>query len=395
LTAVPRLSRCPGRLPWLLWLAASLSIAAAPAAAAGTQACLVAELAAQPEFSGVALLHRQGQTHVAAQGVADATGRPLDAEARFNLGSVSKMFTAVAVAQLVAQGRLAFDAPIGRWVDGLSPEVAAVTLRQLLTHSGGLGNFFTPDNLAAMMAAERLADLLPLARDAGPRFAPGSQFQYSNNGFLLLGLAVERASGQPFDAYLQAHVFAPAGMAAASLRASLPRAATPGFTRLPALAPGEAPGEAPPMRPGTTGAMPPPPPLGPLRVADESLLPGTSAGGAYGTASDLLRFFDALRSGRLVGAAMLRELTRPQMETTPGQHHGLGFGLIRWEGHEGFGHNGGAPGVNAEAMVLPAADLVLVVLANRDPPAAARLMQALRRAVLAGTLCRTAPPRPA
>jgi D-alanyl-D-alanine carboxypeptidase len=398
MTVHPQPSYRPCRLTWLPCLVAGLitclTAPAAQATAARGDACLLAELAARPEFSGVALLRQRGQTRVAAQGAADGAGKPLDEESRFNLGSASKMFTAVAVGQLVERGRLALDAPIGRWVDGLSPEVAAVTLRQLLTHSGGLGNFFAPDNLAAMLKADRLADLLPLARDARPLFTPGSRFQYSNNGFLLLGLAVERASGQAFDAYLRDQVFAPAGMASTSLRPALPRAAALGFTRLPVLALGEAPPMRPGPLPGAASALPPPPPPpplnGPLRAADESLLPGTSAGGAYGTADDLLRFFDALRAGRLVSATMLRELTRPQIETMPGQHHGLGFGLIRWEGHAGFGHNGGTPGVNAEAMVFPADELVLIVLANRDPPTATQQMQALRRAALTGTLCRTA-----
>ena len=353
----------------LIWLAACLLAPAALAAGPSANACLQAELAARPEFSGVALVRQQGQTRVAAQGAS------LDVESRFNLGSASKMFTAVAVAQQVEKGRLELDAPIGRWVEALAPEVAAVTLRQLLTHSGGLGNFFNPDNVAAMQQARSLVDLLPLARDAKPQFTPGSRFQYSNNGFLLLGLAVEKASGQRFDAYLQEHVFAPAGMTSTSLSPALPRAATQGFTRLPVHGPGMLP-------------MQRPSPDSPLRPADEAALPGSPAGGAYGTAGDLLRFFDALRAGKLVGAETLGQLTRSQIEAGPGLHYGLGFGVFNWEGHAGFGHNGGAPGVNVEAMVFPADDTILVVLTNRDPPIASQQVAALRRAALTGQLCR-------
>ncbi|MFN0183430.1 MAG: serine hydrolase domain-containing protein [Aquabacterium sp.] len=383
--------RSPGHPRRRAWLAGLAGLAAcgpatwaSPAAAGTGDACLRAELSARPDFVGVALMRQRGQTRLAAQGAADDTGRPLDDQDRFNIGSVSKMFTAVAVAQLVERGRLALDGPIGRWVDPLDAEVAAVTLRQLLTHSAGLGNFYTPDNLTAMQAAGRLADLLPLARDTRPRFTPGTRFQYSNNGFLLLGLAVERASGMSFDAYLREQVFTPAGMAATSLRPEGPRLAAQGFTRLPPIGVGPPPRMA--ASPGSSGG-PPPMPTGPLRAADEARLPGTSAGGAYSTAGDLMRFFDALQAGRLVGVATLRELTRPQIESLPGQHYGLGFGLVRWEGHEGYGHNGGAPGVNAEAMVFPADDLVLIVLSNRDPPGAGQQMQALRRAALKDKLC--------
>ncbi len=361
MTAPPRSLR-------LTWISSLVACLLAPTAHAG-DACLQAELAAKPEFSGVALLRQQGQLRVAAQGA------ELGTETRFNLGSVSKMFTAVAVAQQVEKGKLELDAPIGRWVEGLTPEVAAVTLRQLLTHSGGLGNFFNPDNVAAMQQARSLADLRALARDTAPQFPPGSRFQYSNNGFLLLGLAVEKVSGQPFDAYLQQQVFAPASMASTSLSPAQPRAATAGFTRLP--------------KPGTGVAhMQRPSPDSPQRPAEEAALPGSPAGGAYGTAADLMRFFDALRAGKLVGADTLAELTRSQIEPGPGLHYGLGFGVFDWEGHAGWGHNGGAPGVNAEALVFPADELVLVVLANRDPPTATQQMQALRQAALTGPLCR-------
>ncbi|WP_457421666.1 serine hydrolase domain-containing protein [Roseateles sp. P5_E7] len=375
------------RLSWLAGLVTTLAALAAQAEPASQpDACLQARLATQPGFSGVALLRQAGRTWVATQGHADAAGtQPLEADSRFNLGSASKMFTAVAVAQLVERQRLALDAPIGRWVDGLTPEVAAVTLRQLLTHSGGLGNFFTPDHLQAMQDARTLDDLRPLAQDERPAFPPGSRFDYSNNGFLLLGIAVERASGQALGDYLQQHVFTPAGMDSTSLLAELPRRAAQGFTRMPVL------GVAPPPRARVDAPPPggnPPPPSGPLRPSAEAQLRGSSAGGAFSTARDLLRFFDALRDARLVSAQTLHELTRPQIEARPGQHYGLGFGVVRWEQHEGFGHNGGAPGLNAEAMVFPAADVTIVVLANGDPPAASQQLASLRREALSGSLCR-------
>lgn len=358
---------------------------AAQAADAQADACLLAELAAEPGFSGVALLRQQGRTRVAAQG--QSGSQPLDVDSRLNIGSAGKMFTAVAVAQLVERQRLAWDAPVGRWVDGLTPAVAAVTLRQLLTHSGGLGNFFTPNHLQAMQAARSLEDLRRLAPDVEPAFAPGSRFQYANNGFLLLGLAAERASGQSFDAYLHEHVFTPAGMTATSLSAQAPRPAAQGFTRAPALEGG--PRRAPPPggMPPPEGGGRPPPPDGPLRPSAESQLPGSSAGGAFSTVGDLLRFFEALRAGRLVQQETLHELTRRQIEAMPGQLYGLGFGIPQWEGHIGFGHNGGAPGVNAEALVFPTDDVTLVVLSNGDPPSASEQMKKLRRGALAGTLC--------
>lgn len=379
---------------------------ALPALAASADACLQAQLATQPEFTGVVLVRQGGQQRVAAQGQADAVGGALRADARFNIGSVNKMFTAVAVVQLVAQGKLALDEPVGRWVEGLAPPVAAVTLRQLLTHSGGLGNFVRPENLAALQKASALGEQMALVDDVRPQFEPGSRFRYSNTGFLLLGRAVERASGQPFAAYLQAQVFNPAGMTQTSLDPEQPTRAATGFTRLPEWVPGAGPtgpvgppptGPGPRLGPGApaAGALPPPfpQPSGPLRPAAESALPGSPAGSAYSTVADLARFFDALEAGKLVPADWVKQMTGAQINASPPSaaaalQYGLGFGVSRWQGHLGFGHNGGAPGVNAEAVRYPEDDALIVVLANRDPPLAGQMLGTLRQAALLGTLCR-------
>ncbi len=368
-----------------------------PALAASADACLQTQLATQPEFSGAVLVRQGDQLRTAAQGQADDVGTALRADARFNIGSVNKMFTAVAVVQLVAQGKLALDEPVGRWVDGLAPPVAAVTLRQLLTHSAGLGNFVRPENLAALQQAATLGEQMALADDVRPQFEPGSRFRYSNTGFLLLGRAVERASGQSFAAYLQAQVFNPAGMTQTSLNPRQPTRAATGFTRLPEWVPGAGPAGPAPVgpEPGAPGARPPPlpPPSGPLRPAAESALPGSPAGSAYSTVGDLARFFDALEAGKLVSADWVKQMTGAQLSASPpgaaaALHYGLGFGVSRWQGHLGYGHNGGAPGVNAETVRYPENDALIVVLSNRDPPLASQILGTLRQAVLRGTLCR-------
>jgi CubicO group peptidase (beta-lactamase class C family) len=363
-----------------------------PASAlAAPDACIAEALAAAPSFSGAVLLRQAGQTQVAAQGKADTAGAMLRPDSRFNLGSASKMFTAVAVMKLVEAGKLTLDAPVGRWVEGLPPAVAAVTIRQLLTHSGGLGNFYTPENLAAMQQANTVSQQMALIDDTAPAFPPGSQFRYSNNGFLLLGRAVEKASGEDFGDYLARHVFAPAGMTMTSLDPQTPVPAATGFTRLPEIPPGgpmmPPPGEMPPP-----GAMPPPP-MGPLRPAAEAALPATPAGGAFSTAADMARFFDALQAGRLASAASVKQLTRPQINASPPGaparlRYGFGFDAGDWQGHRSFGHNGGTPGVNVEAHRFPDDDVTLIVLSNQDPAMAAQRYAALRSAAFGGTLCR-------
>lgn len=396
----PMILRSPRTLRLsLLWL--GLAGLAPASAAASSDVCLAAALARQPEFSGVVLLRQGGRQLAAAQGQAGG-GNLLTIDSRFNLGSASKMFTAVAVVQLAEAGKLELDAPVGRWVEGLAPAVAAVTIRQLLTHSGGLGNFFMPENLAALQQARTVRQQMGLVDDERPAFTPGSRFQYSNTGFLLLGRAVEKASGEDFATYLTRKVFGPAGMAMTSLDPQLPVPAAAGLTRLPAMLPGGGAGLSPPpqgvIMPPPGGPMPPPgavmhpPPLDPMRVAVEAALPATPAGGAYSTAADIARFFAALRAGKLVGPAWATPLTRPQIDSTPPgapikRHYGFGFDAGDWQGHRSFGHDGGAPGVNVEAHSFPDDDVILVVLGNRDPPAASEQYAALRRAALDGTLC--------
>lgn len=371
-------------------LIAGSALAASPAPAS---ACLQDALAKTPDFSGVVLLRQGGQEHVAAQGVADGADTAMQTDTRFNLGSANKMFTAVAVMQLVEQGKLELDAPIGNWVDGLAAPVAAVTLRQLLTHSGGLGSFLSPENLPAMQQAKTVADLLKLVDDTSPKFEPGSRFDYSNTGFLLLGAAVEKASGQAFNDYLDQHIFKPAGMTMTSMDPALPAQAATGFTRMPEFQPGAGPGPGPGPMPGPGGPMPPPPADGPLRPSVESALPGSPAGSAYSTVSDLARFFDALQAGKLVSAETAAEMTHGQIDATPPggkqtMSYGLGFFESVWEGHRGYGHGGGAPGVNVESRTYPDDGAMLVVMTNRDPQMAAEQLIALRPALFDGTLCR-------
>jgi D-alanyl-D-alanine carboxypeptidase len=383
------------------WIIAALTIlltmAAQAAPSAPDNACLKAELSAEPAFSGVVLVRQKGRTQIAAQGAADPSGSKLQENSRLNLGSANKMFTAVAVAQLVEKGKLSLDAPIGTYVGGLTEPVAAVTLRQLLTHSGGLGNYVTPDNLPALLRAKSLSEQMALVKEETPRFTPGSKFGYSNTGFLLAGLAVERASGQTFAAYLKQNIFKPAGMTMTSLDPSLPTPAVTGMTRLPEFMPSMGPGPGPAPAPGSKDAGPTspqaPPPIGPLRPAAESALPGSPAGSAYSTVGDLARFFDALKAGKLVSASMVQQLTTARIDAAPpgapqDLKYGLGFGVVTWNGRRSYGHNGGAPGVNVEVIHYPDDDVVIVVLANRDPPVAAQRLIKLRKAVFDGNFCR-------
>jgi D-alanyl-D-alanine carboxypeptidase len=302
------------------------------------------------EFAGAVLVARHGKVLLQdAWGRADRkAGTANTAATKFRIGSMNKMFTAVATLQLVEAGKLALDDPIGKHLpDYPNKEVAAkVTVRHLLTHTGGTGDIFGPKFDQHRLQLREHRDYLRLYGSRGLTHEPGARFEYSNYGFVLLGALIERASGGSYYDYVDNHVFRPAGMTSTG---SLPES-----TDVPNRAVGY-------MRAS---------PAGGAWVPNAETLPwrGTAAGGGYSTVGDLLRFAQALSSGRLISKATLAEATRPHQ-----QQYGYGFG-VQGEGRlRSYGHGGGAPGMNGELRIFPQLGYVVVSLSNLDPPAASEL----------------------
>jgi CubicO group peptidase (beta-lactamase class C family) len=303
-------------------------------------------------FSGVVLVARDGRPiYASAWGVADrANGVPNTLETRFNLGSMNKMWTAVAIAQLVERGAVDLDAPVGRYVPDLpNPAIRdRVTVRQLLSHTSGMGSYFRNGFLEHHIYAATPADYVPYYADESLAFAPGERMGYSNAGFALLGLIVERASGRPYYEYVREHILEPAGMSGAA------------FLDLRTRPTDVAVGYAAPE--GGSGAAQP--------NWDLIEVHSSPAGGAYARAADLVAFSRALWRGRLVKPELVRAFTSGKVEMGPGMRYGYGFGTGEIAGWPQVGHDGGAPGVNAELMMFPDQGIDVVVLANMDPPAA-------------------------
>lgn len=305
-------------------------------------------LAKSDQFSGVVLVARHGKILLQkAWGRANReTGAPVTLDTRLRLGSMNKMLTATATLQLVEAGKLALDDPIGKYLPGYPNQAVAtqVTIRHLLTHTGGTGDIFGPDFEKNRLTLREHGDYLKLYGSRAPLFAPGTEWRYSNYGFVLLGAIVEKMSGMTYYDYVRKKIFEPSGMTATD---SLPES------------------EAVPNRANgymkRNGAW----------VSNADTLPwrGTAAGGGYSTAGDLLRFAEALGSGKLLSQKRLAEATQPQRE-----HYGYGFD-IQGEGQLlSYGHGGGAPGMNGELRVYPQLGYVLVALSNLDPPAASRVV---------------------
>ena len=295
--------------------------------------------------------------------VARGAGRPLvqgawglaDREAhiangpdtQFRFGSMGKMFTAVAVMQLVQAGRLDLTAPLGTYLkDYPNAEIAGkVTLDQLLTHTGGTGDIFGPEFTAHRLELRDPRDYVALYGARAPLFPPGGGHRYSNYGFMLLGRIVEAASGGPYDDFIARGIFAPAGMTATGN--------APETTVLP--------------RRAVCYTGPP----GQVRSAADTLpYRGTPAGGGYSTVGDLRRFADALMAGRLLDEAHFRLLTTGGVTGPDGKFIAYDFKGVTGEGRSFLGHSGAAPGMNGALRIFPDSGHVVVVLANRDPPAA-------------------------
>jgi D-alanyl-D-alanine carboxypeptidase len=314
-----------------------------------------AELAAQDKFSGAILVSRGGTIALEkAYGSADRANHVGNTvNTRFRIGSLNKMFTATAILQLAAEGKVDLSAPLARYLpDYPNHELATkVTIRHLLTHTGGTGNIFTPEYEKHRLETRELSDYVKLFGSRGLEFEPGSKWVYSNYGFILLGIVIEKVSGVSYYEYVRKHVFEPAGMRATD---SLPETdavakRSVGYIR-------------------KNGAW----------VSNADTLPwrGTSAGGGYSTVDDLFRFAQALCSGKLIKPDLFAQMTSKQAsdpEMPPGS--GYGFGMMVSEEPQGkrFGHAGGAPGMNGELRVYPRSGTIVVVLANLDPPIATRL----------------------
>ncbi|MBP7465189.1 MAG: serine hydrolase [Pseudoxanthomonas sp.] len=305
------------------------------------------EQAAKDAFSGVLLVANGDEVLLQrAWGLADrAAGTPVTPDTKFRLGSMNKMFTAVATLQLVEAGKLSLDGTVGQYLpDYPNAEVAQVTIRQLLTHTGGTGDFFGPEFDERRLSLKTHDDYVRLFGERAPTHPPGTEPRYSNYGFLLLGKIIEQVSGKSYYDYIDAHVFSPAGMRDSG--SSPEEVAVPG--RAVAY-----------MR--QDGAW--------TDAADTLPYRGTAAGGGYSTAGDLLKFARALLEGKLLSPELLAEATRNQ---TP--WYGYGFMTREQEGVRMFGHAGGAPGMNGDLRIYPDLGVVVVGLANVDPPAADRLV---------------------
>jgi CubicO group peptidase (beta-lactamase class C family) len=315
------------------------------------------------QFSGVFAVIRNGE-RLADGAFGDANrehGIPNSADMKFCIASMGKMFTAVAIAQLVEAGKLAFDDTIGRYLSGFPAEIAdTVTIEHLLTHTAGMGDAALRRSPDQPSPPTTLDGMMQRIIAAPLQFQPGTGFAYSNDDFIVLGAIIESVTGGSYADYLRTHVFEPAGMDDTDVA-----------THCPAEDVSDA-AQGYPSEPGDRRDM------GEI---------GNPSGGGYSTAPDMLRFADALMDHTLVGPDMTETVLAGKVDTDrPGSErdqYAYGFNDRQVNGVRVVGHNGGSPGYEAQLDIYPDLGYAAVILANQGE-AAAPAMRRLEDLLISG-----------
>jgi CubicO group peptidase (beta-lactamase class C family) len=308
--------------------------------------CAIDRLVRADAFSGVVVVAKNGKPmYQRAVGVADRRWNvPNRIDTRFNVASIGKMFTAVAIAQLVQQGKLSYDDTLAKLLpDYPSSDIARrVTVRQLLAHTSGIAQGFDLDS-AFRRGLRTVKAYLPTTAMDSLHFDPGTRLEYSSYGYLLLGAIVERARGRDYYDYVREHIYRPAGMTESDsyeLDTDPPNLAT-GYMDAPK-------GE---------------------RRSNIFMLPvkGTPFGMGYATALDLVRFQQALTRHVLLDSAALAQVwTGVQRYTEPNSEYGFGFIVTPYNGTRIIGHGGGWVGITNKFDMYPDLGYTVVILSNID-----------------------------
>lgn len=355
--------------------------AARAALVARLDSLVVAAVADLPVASASIAVVRGSDTLVRrAVGFADLeSGEPASPDSPYRIGSITKSFTAAAIMQQVEQGRIGLDDELGKYLPDYPAPGRHATIRELLDHTSGIpdytslgdafesigGNDVAQDSLIALFAH------LPLV------FPSGTQWSYTNSGYALLGLVLERVTGEAYADYLRRHVFARAGLQHTAYCDD--RVIVPHRARGYALASGEF-----------------------VNAAPIGMTVPFSAGALCATTGDLVRWVRALRDGRVVSAASYHAMTTPtgaaRRISADDSTLGYGFGLLvgSLNGHAYVAHDGGINGFSSFLTDFPDDSLTVAVLVNTEGGRGATLVaQQLVEAAFGLPVAPTPPPRAA
>lgn len=298
-------------------------------------------------FSGAVLLAKGDEViFTGAEGQADKRFEVQNnTETKFNLGSMNKMFTAVAIMQLVEEKKLQLDDHLNKFIDEswLSPEISQkIQVKHLLSHTSGLGSYFNSTYEASAKNSFRtLDDYKTLIKDETLKFEPGTAYSYSNTGMFFLGLVIEKVSGENYFDYIRSHIYIPAGMK-------------------------------------NTDSFDVDQPISNLATGyyfdsdsktdwknNNFLLPvkGCPAGGGFSTVDDLYKFALALNANKLLKKEYVQQLFVVHSELGA-VDYGYGFQVSGEEGRRVVGHNGAFEGLSANLDMYLDQGYVAIVLSN-------------------------------
>ncbi|MEY2413376.1 MAG: hypothetical protein QOD84_1982 [Acidobacteriaceae bacterium] len=277
------------------------------------------------------------------------------ASTRFRIGSLTKQFTAASILLLQERAKLRLDDPISKYLDNIPAAWSGITLSHLLTHTSGIVSITDlPTGQAALTHGGTPAEIVERFRNQPLLFPPGTQTRYSNSGYILLGMVVEKTSGEPYATFLQKNIFDPLGMRDTGIDddAEILQSRASGY---------RAEGGA-------------------LRHANfiDMRVP-FAAGDLYSTTHDLVRWEEALFGGKLLRPESLKKMTTPGKED-----FGLGVMVKQEEGERLISHTGGIQGFVSDLRYYPEIHLSVIVLSNSEATETLELSEQLSRQARSG-----------
>lgn len=306
-------------------------------------------LVSTTDFSGCVTVADGGETVFdECRGLAERSFNvPIDHQTKFHVGSIGKMFTAVAIAQLVEASKLSWDDTLAKWVPDYPDQAAAkkITVWELLHHTSGLGDFMVPEYFGHSGRFVNPADYLGLIARQPKMGEPGQGASYSNAGYVLLGCIIENVSGENYFDYVQHHIFEPSRMTSS------------GFDSEDEIVPGLAVGYY-----HDDGVF--------SRTWKANWVKtgykGSPAGGGYSNNTDLLRFATAVHGGTLLKSATLAKMFDDEVPAGPGAM-GAGIDDRLSHGRHIRGHQGGIEGTTANLEMVWETGAAVALTSNQGP----------------------------
>jgi D-alanyl-D-alanine carboxypeptidase len=304
-------------------------------------------LVKQGKFNGVVLIAKDGEPILKeAHGYANISFKvPNKEDTKFGLASMGKMFTALAIMQLFENGKLKLHDKVIKYLPNYPNKKIAnsVTIHQLLTHTSGMGNYWTETfSRTSKERFKKVNDYLPLFVDQELSFIPGTEYRYSNSGYMVLGMIIEAVSKKSYFDYVKENIFQKAQMyntdayEVDKINANLAE----GYTK------------------SKDGHW----------MNNLFLRPvkGGPAGGSYSTAEDLLKFSIHLVKNKFLTETNTKILTTGKSNKRNNTSYAYGFGEEIIEGDRIIGHSGGFPGVRTVLMIFPETGFTAIILSNKD-----------------------------